>query len=208
MLQTLVSKARFAELKGRTPSAISNWIAEGKISREALIGPGIRARIWLERADEDLARSLDPAQQAAQPRPIMPEAQPAREPGQARPEASSTTPLLGIVDDLQRRRKADADKAEHDAEAARRKLAQDEGRWIEVVEATKVWGRQLSRVITDTETFLTTTAANELADAHGIDRKAIAAQLREAYRRHREEAARTAANERSDREEALKIAAE
>lgn len=70
-MKTVVTKGQYARLKNRAPSAVSNWIAEGKISRDALIGEGRNARVWVEKADADLAVSLDPAQQAAQELPII-----------------------------------------------------------------------------------------------------------------------------------------
>lgn len=70
-MQTVVTKERYAELKGRTPSAVSNWIAKGIITPAALRGTGVRARIILEQANADLAANLDPAQQAGQERPIV-----------------------------------------------------------------------------------------------------------------------------------------
>ena len=42
----------------------------GKISARALVGTGVRARIWVEQADLDLLLNLEPAQQDAQTHPI------------------------------------------------------------------------------------------------------------------------------------------
>src|SRR4051812_10129499 len=105
----------------RKPSAISNWIAAGKISKAALIGEGVRAHIWLEQALRDLQLNLDPGQQSAQRVPVT-----------ADDGRHYQPPLITNVedDDLRRRRKADADRAEHDAEAARRKLLVDEGKYV------------------------------------------------------------------------------
>ena len=69
-MKTLVTKAQYAALKGRRASSVSNWIRWGKISKRALVGDGVRARIWVEQADRDLLLTLDPSQQAAQARPI------------------------------------------------------------------------------------------------------------------------------------------
>jgi hypothetical protein len=64
-------------------------------------------------------------------------------------------------EDIRRRRKADADKAEHDAEAARRKLALDEGRWIDAAEVVKTWQRELSTIVANTETSVAKSVAAE-----------------------------------------------
>ena len=61
-----MTKLEFARFKSRSPACVSNWLKQGHISREALIGHGHRARIWVERAEFDLQRSLDVSQQFAQ----------------------------------------------------------------------------------------------------------------------------------------------
>jgi hypothetical protein len=73
-MATIVTKREYARMKQRCPSAISNWIAAGRLTPAALIGSGMRARIWVEQADRDLARRLDPGQQDAQEHPIVADA--------------------------------------------------------------------------------------------------------------------------------------
>lgn len=58
----IVSKSRFAELVGVTPGRVSQYIAEGKISRSSLVGEGQRAKIDVEAAKADLRRTLDISQ--------------------------------------------------------------------------------------------------------------------------------------------------
>ena len=69
-VKTIVTKAEYAALKAREPGSVSNWIRGGKISARALVGTGVRARIWVEQAGYDLLLNLDPAQQDAQTHPI------------------------------------------------------------------------------------------------------------------------------------------
>lgn len=155
-----MTKQEFAAHKKRKPSAISNWIADGKISAAALVGEGVRARIWVEQAERDLEIGLDPGQQSAQ-----------------------ALPAASVEDeDLRRRRRADADRAEHDAEAARRRLAVDEGRYVLAHEAAREWTRALSKLISEIETFLSTTLARGLADKHGLDWKELTVDMREKFR--------------------------
>lgn len=195
-MKTIVTKGQYAELKSRTPGTVSHWIAEGKISAAAMIGKGRNARIWVEQADADLARSLDPAQQAAQETPISNApgspilANPL--PQHAAAAGGPATAHIPLVDRpsapasddemLRRRRKADAEKAEHDAEAARRKLAVDEGRWVDAAEAAHTWTATLAGIISETETFLTNSLARELADEFHCDWKTLAARIRDGYR--------------------------
>jgi hypothetical protein len=198
-LKTVVTKAAYAALKGRTPSAVSNWIAAGKITAAALIGEGNRACIWVERADAELARTLDPAQQAGQARPVTSSAgiAPSPEPAEAAaapaavPSSAGRAAAAGTDDeDLRRRRRADADKAEYDAEAEKRE-----------------WGRELARLVGETETFVFNTLARELAERFGLDWKKVSMTSRDAYRKFRATIADQAAEER-EQIEAVKETAE
>lgn len=194
-MKTIVTKQEFAQRKGRAPSAISNWIAAGKISKLALVGDGVRARIWVEQAEADLAMSLDPSQQAAQDVP-------ATLPTTAGPTLQPRSTTIDD-EDLRRRRKADADRAEHEAEQARRRLAIDEGRYIVAEDAARAWGRELARLMSDTETFLFSSLARSVADRHGIDFKQLAVFMREEFRKFRAETS----DEARQRREQLEAAA-
>jgi hypothetical protein len=59
-----VGKAEFAECVGVSPSRVSQYIAEGKISGDALVGSGRAARIRFEIAVAQLRERLDPSQMA------------------------------------------------------------------------------------------------------------------------------------------------
>lgn len=214
-MKTIVSKAEYAALKERGASAVSNWIAEGKITRAALVGEGVRARIWVEQADADLLLRLDPSQQAAQPQPVAPSAAPLVPEQAANLQVEPQLPYRSgaggqNADDeyLRRKRKADAERAEHDTEAARRKNSLDEGRWIDAADAAREWGRELSRIRTETETFLFTALARHLADRHGLDWKTLAVEMRDLYRAHCQGIATGAGVDAEAREMELAQAAE
>ena len=63
----LVSKSVYAQMRGRGPSAVSNWIKDGKLEPPAVTDDGL---INVPLADAMLAARLDPSQQLAQDRPI------------------------------------------------------------------------------------------------------------------------------------------
>lgn len=191
-MKTIVSKGEFARLKQRGPSAVSNWIAHGKISAAALIGKGNAAKIWVEQAERDLAASLDPSQQVIQAVPILPTSAPVPDlPLDAAPIAPApaarqpSPPMTDREADLARRTRADADRAELDLELARRKMAVDEGRYVLAEDAARSYGRELAKLLSETETFLFSTLAREIANANGIDWKTLAVGMRESYRRFR-----------------------
>jgi hypothetical protein len=58
----IVSEMEFAELVGVGPSCVSQWIARGKISGDALVGSGNRSRIRVDVAREQLQKNLDISQ--------------------------------------------------------------------------------------------------------------------------------------------------
>lgn len=196
--RTLMSKGEYARYKERAPSAVSNWIAEGRLVPPAIIGEGQRAKVWVEEADRQLAEGLDPSQQNAQARPIEP----------TPPAGSGGKPDYEVPDDIRRKRKADADAAELTAEAQRRKLLADEGRWIEASDAKRAWGAELTRLVTEVDTFVSNKLANVIADEFELDRKAVATVIRKAYRGFRSEVADRARGELAERQEAIAEAAE
>jgi hypothetical protein len=57
-----VGKAEFAAYIGVSPGRVSQYIAEGKISGDALVGPGRASRIRVEIAVAQLRERLDPGQ--------------------------------------------------------------------------------------------------------------------------------------------------
>lgn len=60
----IVSKGRFAELRNVSPGRVSQWISEGKIKRDALVGEGRNAKINVAVAVLQLRGSLDITQRA------------------------------------------------------------------------------------------------------------------------------------------------
>lgn len=64
MLQSaqVVGKSEFAALRGVSPGRVSQWLAEGKIKPDALVGEGRGAKINVEIATRHLQESLDPNQ--------------------------------------------------------------------------------------------------------------------------------------------------
>jgi hypothetical protein len=58
-LSEVVSKSTFAALASVSPARVSQWISEGKLSGDALVGDGRRAGIRVTVALEQLKRRLD-----------------------------------------------------------------------------------------------------------------------------------------------------
>lgn len=191
LAHTLVTKGVYAAMKGRAPSAVSNWIAEGRISAAAVIGVGQRAQIWVEQADADLARNLDPSKQGVLDNPINQSLPPP--PGED-PAPPTAPPVASLVDDdIRRKRKADADQAELNADRARRQAEADAGRWMETVAATLAWEKQLRSVIGTLEQFIQNRLAQDIADEFQIDWKRVSVIARSSFREVRTQIADQAA---------------
>lgn len=58
----VVSKGAFAEMMGVSAPRVSQWLREGKIGRDALVGEGRAARVNVALARRQLAERLDPSQ--------------------------------------------------------------------------------------------------------------------------------------------------
>lgn len=54
-----VRKSTFAKLRGVSPGRVSQWLADGLISGDAIVGDGRSARIVVEIANEQLRERLD-----------------------------------------------------------------------------------------------------------------------------------------------------
>lgn len=62
MDQEIVTKGEFSKLCNVTPGRVSQWISEGKISGEALVGTGRLAKIKVAVAQAQLKQKLDVSQ--------------------------------------------------------------------------------------------------------------------------------------------------
>jgi hypothetical protein len=60
--EQIVSKGGYARLRGVSAARVSQWLSEGKINGEALVGDGRNAQIRIDVADAQLRVRLDPKQ--------------------------------------------------------------------------------------------------------------------------------------------------
>jgi hypothetical protein len=193
--QTLVTKAEFARRRGVTPAAVSMWISRGRISSGALINDGKGERIWLEQATKDLELALDATQPDAS---LWPNGAAAPANGSG---ANDVLPAASVDHELLRRlRRAQAERAEHEAEAARRRNMVETGRWMEVEEARQNWTREVGAFIGRWENFLMSAGPRAIDDAGllrpGADQKSVAIALRRAWHGERDEIAEDAGRKR------------
>ena len=180
-MRILETKGQFAKRKHRSPACISAWIAEGKITSAALVGTGQRALVWVERAEADLAATLEPNQQNGQDFPADERSQ-LDEAAQTSEDGSPAgTPTSDLEMDRARRAKADADRAEHDAETARRRLAIDEGQYVLAQEASAQMAMTTAETLNLISGALPNLAA-ALAEKFQLSQKDVLRLLRDEFR--------------------------
>lgn len=160
----VVTKGEFARMRGVAPSAVSNWLRDGKLFGAALVGTGARARIRVAVAEAQLAATLDPGQQMGQGKvPLTAAARPDDESSLARYQAAKAE-------------REELRLAQEKAEAAAR-----EGEYLRTEEARAAWGAELSAMIAGVEAALPD-AANRIAAALQVEPSAVTRLLRTWFR--------------------------
>jgi len=164
--QRLVTKGQLAKIAGVSPGRVSQWIAEGKVTKEAMVGEGRSAMIDLNIAGPQLDLTLDFDQRQAQ--------------AIAKPTTAIAT--ASITPEQQRIAAVKAETAEIELRQLRRREQEQQGVLIRASEARQVFGRELSELITAIEQQFLPEAAETVARELGIDHKAVTTILRAAFR--------------------------
>lgn len=164
MSDDVVTKGEFAKLRGVAPSAVSNWLRDGKLFGDALVGTGPRARIRVAVAEAQLAATLDPGQQMGQGKvPLAATVRTEDESSLARYQAAKAE-------------REELRLAQEKAEAEAR-----EGEYLRTEEARADWGAQMSALTAGVEAALPD-AANRIAAALQVDPSAVTRVLRTWFR--------------------------
>jgi len=130
----VISKSEFAAVVGVSPSRVSHWLRDGKISGDAVVGSGYCARIDVDLAKAQLAGSLDLSQRLGAN-------------GKARLEgASSASPAPSATLDAGIK-SARLRQLELSNERAAAEAAADTGRFVEASAAKRELGRVASRLV-------------------------------------------------------------
>ena len=169
----LVRKGEFAVLRGVTPGRVSQWIAAGQISGDALVGEGRDARIDVEIASQQLGVTLDPVQLNAQARqiPVV----------TAAPAVSAPVLPPQMNDAQQRSLVARAEKDEIAARKAKREEEAARGLYVLTEDATSAFNRTLISVLESLDESIPG-FAEALAAEMKIDPKPAVAVLRQQIR--------------------------
>lgn len=221
MLPAEMSKSEFAALIGRGASAVSNYIAKGTLSGDALVGDGRRARIRTHEALRQLKINLDPGQQMGQARSVY-------------AVAHDAPPMLDRPTDIPRDGSADANERRNLARAEREELAlyrervearAANGTWLRAEDARAEYTGLIAQQVRTTETWLQVEAPTQvlaallpddlgavaeqvntdvatvrrIIAAVGMDQRRIGLILRDGYRAERQRRAQMARDEAAER---------
>jgi len=134
-MSEILSKGAYAIRLGKMPSAVSNWIARGKLTGAALTADG---RIVVEEADRQLGLSVDP--------------------GRGRPSISDlvSPPALRAIDrdEPQSLAQVRLQRETLALEAQQRAAATERGELMRVDEASRAWAAELEDLLLATEQFV------------------------------------------------------
>lgn len=188
-----VTKSVYARLKNRAASAVSNWIADGKLRAPALVEDANGDELVdVDLADAMLAAELDPSQQAAQAQPIGAIVQPpapisaTSSDDQADTGAPSEPRVEPEDPDNRRFIRARADVKEAEAEGLRRKRLEETGKWLDAEQARAAFGKEMSASIAEAEAWLLGSLADRLSAELGVEKKAVLPILRREWRAFRD----------------------
>ena len=165
----ILTKKAFAEMTGVSAACVSQWISRKKISGDALVGKGCRARIRVEAAREQLKRNLDMDQRTSLGMGAKARLGP-RKPGAAAKAAGAQEALPGaaiapIKPEAASEALAQPDEADENSiegrikqarleqialsnAAAREEAAARSGRYVRAEDARQELGRVASRLMT------------------------------------------------------------
>lgn len=163
----ILTKGEYAKHRGVTPGAVSQWIANSKISGAALVGIGRMARINVDVADRQLAATLDMGQQLARGGHVQPTPAPPAGPLFAANAAHLPNGGGGDDDDgdipaddsVARYNRARAAQKELELRQAIEKDLAARGTYVLASEARAAFGRDLRMVIQTIEQWLPDVAA-------------------------------------------------
>gem|GEM_PF-2490630 len=205
-----VTKGEFARMVGRAPSAISNWIADGKLSGAALAGEGRAARVVVPEALRQLGMKLDASQQLAQAHPVDTSLGVGRAPTPGAPGRAQ-----------ERLAAAKAEREELALYQERASAKARDGHWLPTQQARSEFAAVLHQAIRTTEVWLqleapqtvlsalipddiealaarletTPAVVRGVMAALGMEQRALGVLLRDGYRAHRRKVADRAGTE-------------
>ena len=170
--EDVVTKGRFAVLAGVSQPRVSQWLAEGQISGDAIVGSGRKARIRVAVAQKQLRRNLDASQHLG---------------ANGRARVASGDDDGTVEDDIKRARLEQLSLANEHARAVREAEA---GRYVLVTGVQQEMGRIAGRMVGMFEGSLGELAM-AVAGKFNVPARDVLHVLRTTFRVTRERTAKT-----------------
>ena len=184
----VVSKGQFAALRNVSPGRVSQWISEGKIKPDALVGDGRNAKINVAMATQQLRDSLDVGQLTGNgvgtrldlPLPVQPVPAPAKEPA----PSPAGDPIADAIKQERLDQLRRANRREAEEEAAR------SGKYTDAAEAARQMGVIATKMMAVMEGSLAE-LATAVSARFEIPQRDVLHLLRSEFRKVRATAAKT-----------------
>ena len=192
-----VKKSEFAQMLGKGKSAVSNWIASGKLTREprgGLVEVGGEEQIDVEAACARLKVTLDLGQQlgnAAETAQRLAAMNPAQDP----PAAIAHDPTDHQI--------AKTEKAQADAALANLRLKQELGAWVPKEEAARTARTLAAQAIRELEQLVERELPATLAAEFNIPLPQMRAAIQNAFRLERQRLANKLIEKAKNEEKAI-----
>lgn len=190
-VRQLVTKSELARRLNVTPGRVSQYLAEGKIYGDAIVGEGRAAMIDYGLARSQLGLALDPVQMTAQMR-TLPE-------GDA-PAAPATQQGAAQSNELSRHQEIKVQQAELVLRRQLRDDLADRGIYMRTDEARREWGKALSEIVDAIDQWMGA-LTDRLSTELKVERQQVSVILRRELRAWRESQASLAQERASDEEE-------
>jgi len=191
----VVSKGQFAALRNVSPGRVSQWISEGKIKPDALVGEGRNAKINVAMATRQLRDSLDVGQLTGNgvgtrldlPLPVQPVPAPAKEPA----PSPAGDPIADAIKQERLDQLRRANRREAEEEAAR------SGKYTDAAEAARQMGVIATKMMAVMEGSLAE-LATAVSARFEISQRDVLHLLRSESRKVRATAAKTFRNKATE----------
>lgn len=191
----VITKAEFARRRGVSAGRVSQWISEGKITGDALVGEGRSAKIRESVAVAQLRQKLDPMQMTANGLSTKLDAAPALPQlplDAAAPVAAQTQADVPPRDSIEERIKQQRlEQIERTNRNDRREEAQRAGRLVDAAVVAQATGREISKLVASFEGRLSD-FATAIAGQFKLPQRDVLHLLRAEFRKYRAGTATTA----------------
>jgi len=181
MMDDVVTKTAFASIVGVSGARVSQWLADGKLDGEAIVGQGHRARIRVDVARTQLKQRLNITQRLATGRAKLDGAAPVKGAGEAQP----------VEEDIKAAR---LEQLRHFNKRASEEAALRSGAYVKAADVQQQFGAVAARLMSAFEASFIP-IANAIVAAHAQTPQDVLRAMRSTWRETRAQAAKAQGEE-------------